>query len=492
MKSNTALLGALELKREDEPPLHRQLADGLRDKILTGRIRPGARLPSTRGLSLELGVSRNTVISAYDQLVSEGFLQGRSGDGTRVMEINPDRILRPGRRPALGQSIPSRHGLSAEGNKLAAGQRQIAPSSNPAFTTGLPAVDQFPHALWARVVGKVIRSAPVHDMGYNPPGGHPPLKELIAKHLMATRGVQCTAEQVLIVSGGQAALDFTTRMLLDPGDHAWIEDPGYLGARSAIQASGAHLLPVGIDHEGLDLSAARQHEPPKLIFVTPSYQYPLGITMSLDRRLALLRFAYERDTWVLEDDYDSDFRYHGRILSALQGLDNSGRVIYMGTFSKTMFPALRLAYLVVPHRLIAPFSNALRHTGQEAPMIMQAALTEFIHRGHYRSHLRRMHKLYEQRQRTFLHLARTYLDDYLRIDDRPAGMQLVAFYRDQKERPLIEAMGADENISLNSLSTYYLGKCKQPGLFLGYAGVPESIMRDEIKKLCRILQRYPV
>lgn len=496
MKAHASLTGILELKRSGDMALHRQLADKLREAILRENLPGGTRLPSTRSLAGDLGISRNTVISAYEQLASEGFLTSRSGDGTRVCEIQslqPTPHRQTDRQPASPASELHLPGdLSRTGALLDTARLSPEQNENTAFITGLPALEAFPHRLWARLVGRAIREAPTVSLGSQSPGGYGPLRQTIAMHLKLTRGVQCEPEQILVLPGAQAALDLAARMLLNPGECTWIEDPGYPGARGALRAAGARLFAIPVDDNGMDpagaIGGANPSRTPALIYLTPSYQFPLGVTMTLERRMTLLDFARRHDIWILEDDYDSDFRYQGRPLAALQGLDADGRVIYTGTFSKTMFPSLRVAYIVVPHSLVRAFQAAVRVTGQETPMFVQVALNEFVENGYYRSHVRKMHGLYEARQDAFLKAARAHLDDYLEVKPRDAGMQLVALYRDGRHRPNIEEFACKHGINVRCLSNYYLDSPRLPGLFLGYAAVPERKMTAEVRRLRKALQ----
>jgi len=488
MLSSSAFLGRLELRRGDSLPLHAQLARGLRAAILGGRLRPGTRLPATRVLAAELGVARSTVTGAYEQLLAEGYLEARAGAGTRVASgIGGVAALAPrGVRPP--GSVPA---LSARGRLLASVPRSPALVAVGAFQTGLPALDAFPRALWSRVAARAVRRLRPALLGYAAAGGYGPLREAIARYLQGARGVVCEADQVIVVSGAQAALDLTARMLLDEGDPVWLEDPGYLGARGALTAAGARLAPVPVDAEGLDVERGRRLCPrPRLIYVTPSCQFPLGITTSLARRLALLERAAASGAFVVEDDYDSEYRYRGQPLPALQGLDAGSRVLYMGTFSKTLFPALRIAYLVVPRAHVTAFRAALRQTGQEASVMVQAALAEFIERGHYAAHVRRMRRLYAARQRRFIELARAHLGRRLELAPRDTGMQLVGFFHEGDD-PGAVARAAARGVVVARLANYYLGRCPCPGLFLGYAAVPEEAMAAPMQALAAALGERP-
>jgi len=390
-------------------PLHRQLYDALRAAILDGRLPAGARLPATRVLAVDLGLSRTTVLTDMAQLLAEGYVEGKTGSGTYVARVLPDApflVASPlaSDRAAVGEGAPAPEPdrtLSHCGRLLMA-----APSAPPrdagaprAFRTGVPALDVFPWKAWLRIEARCLRRLSGALRLYDNPAGYRPLRQAIADYLGAARAVRCDPDQVIVVTGSQQALDLVARLLLDPGDAVWVEDPGYGGAKGALAAAGARLVPVPVDAEGLDVAAGmRRHASARLACVTPSHQYPLGVTMSLTRRLALLRWASDAGAWVLEDDYDSEYRYAGRPLAALQGLDTAGRVIYMGTFSKVLLPALRLGYLVAPPDLADAFARAKALTDCGSPVLGQAVVADFLAEGHVGRHIRRMRALYSERQ----------------------------------------------------------------------------------------------
>jgi len=489
MSTPAVLLGTVSLDRDGVLPLHRQLFDALRQAILAGRLRPGTRLPSTRVMASDLGVARNTVMAAFEQLVAEGYLQARVGSGTTVTSIAPDMLLNIAAAPTDTSAVgPTELSLSARGRVLAGTVRGVPDPARRAFQPGLPAFDEFPFNTWSRLLVRHSRKPSANLLGYAQSGGAESLRNAIADYLGAARGVNCSPEQIIVVGGAQAGLDLVARMLLDPGDTVWMEEPGYPGARSALLGAGARLHPVPVDDDGLDVAAGERAAPrARLAYVTPSYQYPLGTTMSLERRLRLLEWAQRANSWVIEDDYDSEYRYRGRPLSALQGLDTAERVIYVGTFSKTMFPALRLAYLVVPRGLVQVFRRALRHTGQDAPLAIQAAVADFISEGHYASHLRRMRGLYAERLQRFTTLLNEQLGHVLEIGPADAGMQL-ATYLPQSIDDREIARGAEEaGVVCGALSTYYMRECPQPGLLLGYAAVSEIEMRQGVEVLKHLL-----
>ena len=393
-------------ERHSGVTLYQQLYDSLRSAVLDGRLEPGTRLPSTRAAALELGVARNTVIAVFEQLVAEGFLRSRVGDGTCVADFEPELLSRPvrkgpnslrARREGVSRGTVSP--LSVRGRAIVGVSRGAPGPVDGAFQPGLPDIAAFPHRTWARILARHARTPEHARLGYGDAAGDPRLRTAIAAYVTATRGVRCSPERVVPVAGAQAALDLCVRLLLDPGDSAWIEEPGYGGARAALLGAGARIEPIPVDAEGLDVAQGEARCPgARLVYITPSCQFPLGATLSLERRLRLLDWAERAGAFVIEDDYDSEYRYRGRPITALQGIDANGRVAYIGTFSKTMFPALRVGYVIAPESLAAAFAHAVRNTGQSVPQPVQGALAEFIDAGHYGRHVRRMWTLYARRR----------------------------------------------------------------------------------------------
>ena len=477
--------------------LHRQVYSRIRTLILSGQVAAGSRLPSTRALAASLNVSRNTVLAAFEQLRGEGYLEGRHGSGTYVAPAVPDELLRPRVAASCvsGQSRAQRR-LSDRGTLIASTPRTPLPALSPGpgerhtFTIGLPDLDSFPQAQWARHLAQCWRRSASGLMRYNHPAGYRPLREAIAARLATTRGVRCDADQVVIVAGSQQALEFAGRVLLDPGDPVWMEEPGYIGARAALVAAGARIVPVPVDEDGLNVEAGLACEPAaRLAFVTPSHQFPLGTTLSLARRLALIEWASRTAAWVLEDDYDSEFRYVGRPLTALQGIDREGRVIYVGTFSKTLFPALRLGYMVVPDDLVDALVGAHMSADIHAHVFEQAALAEFIQAGHLDRHVRRMRILYAERQAVLVDSVRQRLAGFLDIEPSGSGMHLVGWLRGGLDDRVVSREAARRGIDVWPLSLHYIQPGSRSALLLGYAGMTPADIRAGVANLAAIFRR---
>lgn len=471
-------------------PLHRQLYSGLREAILGGRLAAGARLPATRTLAAQLGISRNTVANAFEQLLTEGYLEGRVGDGTYVTRALPDDLGRPGALAAGGeQPEGGPRAISQRGAALSRVRVSAAPELGGlrAFRLG-PDGEAFPLAVWSRLLSRRWRHPPRELLGYGDPAGYRPLREAIAGYLAAARGIRCSVEQVIVVSGSQQGLDLAAQVLLDPGDSAWIEEPGYLGARGALIGAGARLVPVPVDGDGLCVADGVSRCPEaRLAYITPSHQFPLGVTMSLSRRLALLEWARAAGAWVLEDDFDSEFRYAGRPLAALQGLDGAGRVIYIGTFSKVLLPALRLGYLVVPPDLVDVFVAARALADRHSPNVEQAALADFIGEGHFARHIRRMRSSYAERQAILCEAVGRDLRDLLSVRPTPTGMHVVGWLAPGIDDRAAVRAAALCGVETQPLSAYALEARSPGGLLLGYTAVGGPELRDGVHRLAEVL-----
>jgi GntR family transcriptional regulator / MocR family aminotransferase len=470
-------------------PLHRQLYDGLRRAIVDGRLRLGARLPSTRTLADDLDVSRNTVSFAYDQLYAEGYLARRERGGTFVASALPDRVLSVGRqladlppRPSATRPL-SRRGRVMTSLALPAGvNTTLAPRP---FRPGVPALDAFPLSLWARLSARHWQRADRMSLAYGHSAGYAPLRTAIAEHLAVARGVRCAPEQVIIVGGAQQALDIAARLLLDPGEAVWLEDPGYLGARAAFAAAEARVVSVPVDGEGISVTAGMRLAPAaRAAFVSPSHQHPLGVVMSAARRQALLDWARAADAWIFEDDYDSEIRYRGRPLASLQGLDADGRVLYLGTFSKALFPALRLGYVVVPPRLVEPFVTARLLADRHSSLVDQAVLTDFITDGHYARHVRRMRALYAERQSELIDAIHETMGD-LGVHPQPsdAGLNLLVWLPPGVSDRAVYEAAHQLGIEAPPLSPFSQSKLERGAMILNFAGYPVPVLRDAARRL---------
>ncbi len=487
MKKSGASIGpaALTINDADTASLYQQLYQQLRRAILTGRLPPGAKLPSTRALARELAVARNTVMGAYQQLLAEGYVEGETGSGTYVVRTLPEQIClaSPVRRDAsAARRLPA---LSQRGRILAQASLGARYADPPRpFRPGTPALDEFPFALWNQLLSKHWRRRPAALLPYSDPAGYLPLRQAIAEYLSVARAVDCAAEQIVIVSGAQQALDLAARLLLDPGDEAWIEDPGYNGARAALAAAGVRPVAIAIDSGGLDVVAGERLSPnARLAYATPSHQYPTGIIMTLSRRLELLAWAERKRAWILEDDYDSEYRYASRSIASLQGLDRCGCVIYCGTFSKVLFPSLRLGYVVVPTQLADPFLRAKAVVDRHCPLGEQAVLAEFITEGHFARHIRRMRVLYQERQRVLLESLQRELAGAVEVHSHEAGMHVVAWLARGQRDSVISRKARELGVEAPALTVYREKAGGRPGLVLGYAAYSEAQIRQAVRKL---------
>lgn len=513
---SAAVVPSVVLDVHAREPLQRQLYTALRDAIRSARIPAEARLPSTRLLAESLAVSRTTVSLAYEQLCAEGYVRGHERSGTFVNALLPDETLHAERlhampnerRVAQRSSLTPR--LSSRGESIAplvvSSSASLGGAPPICFRMGTPALDQFPVALWGRLLGKRWRSLTASQLAYGDPAGLPRLREAIASYARQARAVRCDASQVIVVSGAQQAFDLIARVLLDVGDTAAVEDPGYRGIRAALSAAGARLLPIAVDRDGLDVAALGAHvqrarsQRARMVCVTPSHQFPLGVTMSASRRLALLEWAQTTKGWIVEDDFDSEYRFRGRPLPSLQGMDDGARVLYIGTFSKTLFPALRLGYLIVPSSLVAAFRSARAVVDRHPPALEQSVLADFIAEGHFARHVRRMRALYAERQECLLACLERELGDFLDGERMEAGMHLVAWLRPRIARRMtgmdariarrmmaidarIAAAALTRGVAAVALSTLAIGTRPSPALLLGFAAHDEATMRRGVATL---------
>jgi GntR family transcriptional regulator / MocR family aminotransferase len=478
-------------------PLYQQLYGYLRAAILAGQLKGGSKLPSTRALADELGASRNTVLNAYEQLRAEGYLESVGGSGTFVARVLPDLLLTTPGHPVLtapqSRNVEAHQPHLSERARLQLISPQISPSllglneGRPRpFLFGIPALDAFPTELWSRLVVRRARRLNSSMLTYQDSTGYRLLREAIASHVTVSRRIRCTPEQIVIVSGSQGALNLAARLLLDAGDPVWIEDPGYSGARGALLSVGAQLIPVPVDQEGLVVNAGLARAPQaRLVYVTPSHQLPLGVTMSLTRRLALLDWAKRANAYILEDDYDSEYRFAGRPLAALQGLDEAERVIYIGTFSKVLFPALRIGYLILPPHLVEPFRTVRALTDFHTPPLEQAVLADFIVEGHFRRHLRRMRTLYAERRAALLEAVRELP---MEIDAPETGLHCIGWLPAGLDEIALVRQASANDLNLVPVSTYSLEPLARQGLVLGYAAYSVPEIQDAVRRLAAVIR----
>ena len=484
MLSEFLLTEMTRLGAQDALPLHRQLYEALRRSMLDGKLGAGERLPSSRDLAQDLGLSRNTVVAAINQLSVEGYLASRVGSGTYVNESVPRTLpgraaRRPGApgAPAAGTGGVPTGRLSTRGLALSttfcATELEVQP-----FTPGIADFSAFPLPLWQRLQNKHWRMTYPDMLDYNDSGGYAPLRRAIADYLRVFRSVQLDADQVIVTTGTQQSLELCARLLADHGDTVWVEDPAYWGAVKAFMATGLAIHPVPVDDEGIHPGAADDAHPPKLIYLTPSHQYPTGAVMSLPRRHQLLSTARAHGAWVLEDDYDSEYRFSGPPISSLEGLDTDGRVFYMGTFSKVLYPGIKLGYLVVPRPLVAAFKQAHYDLNRPGQMPLQAALAEFIEMGHFSSALRRARQNYAERRQCLLEALKPVLappgTEGPFISGAEQGLHLCLRLPASVDDAALAQRIAQQGLTVRPLSAYCLARHDLKGLVIGYGYAPLS------------------
>jgi GntR family transcriptional regulator/MocR family aminotransferase len=480
-------------------PTYRQLYAALRDAILDGRLRPGVKLPSTRDFADRYALARGTIVIAFEQLKAEGYLSGRVGSGTYVSDVLPEALLHAGagvraRQQGAAGRRPRR--LSDVAKRAQAFKPSLVPAAH-AFRANQPALDLFPTTLWAQVAGRRLRRASTALLKGCPPGGYPPLQRALADYLGSSRGVICAPEQIAIVSGVQEAIDLTARLVLNPGDGVCIEDPGYMAATRAFAAAGASMTHVPLDDEGMTIprlgrqgrrsSGGRQGREPRLAYVTPAHQFPMGMTMSLARRLALLEWARRTGALIFEDDYDSEYRFAGTPVPALQSLDREGCVLFAGSFSKVLFPSLRIGYLVVPPDLVDRVEAIKSLASRHAPLIDQVVLCDFMTEGHFGRHVRRMREVYAGRLTALLRAVRDQLGDLVEVSPVEAGLQTPVTFRRDIDAVAVRHATAQRAVEVLELSRYAARPLRRDGLLLGFAAVDEAEIRRGVKELAAVL-----
>ena len=479
--------------RSSEDSLQDQVYAFFRDAIAEGRLRPGQRLPSTRGLARENRLGRNTIAIAFDRLLAEGYIETRPGVGTLVAEdladlpmvMPPSPGVEPESKFVAEAALPE-----ASGRARSVGALPLHdPAPGPLFLNpGYPAVDAFPFKTWARLASQFWRSEPAQLLGYQDPQGYLPLRIAISEYLRTARGIAATPDRILVTSGSQQAVDLVTRALLEPGDKVCIEDPGYIGLKGAITASGAVLAPAPVDEQGLIVAEARRKGAgTRLAIVTPTHQFPTGAMLSLARRLELLRWAADEDVWLLEDDYDSEFRYEGRPLSALHSLDPDGRVIYAGTFSKVLAPAIRLGYLVAPSRLMPVLRRLRAHVDRHPPIDSQAVLARFIDEGHFGGHVRRMRLLYRERRDALVAALHGEFGPRASPEPPTSGMHLTLALPAGISDVEVSARALAVGVKCPPLSAYCQTATSRSGLLLGFANLDPALAPQVATRLGAVI-----
>lgn len=487
-----ALLLSLDIDRNASESVSHQLYVAMRDFIHAGGLHLGERLPASRTLAKDINLSRTTVISVFDRLISEGLIESRTGAGTFVSdawmstrpatpENNKEEVVRHhNRKPNLSSTY--RLASKAFVDRL--------PHQTKAFTTALPAFDAFPRALWAQLMTKHWRADHEVSMAYADPCGYQPLRQAIASHLLSNRGIKCDAEQVFIVSGAQQAFQLIGTVLLDLNESVWFENPGAIGARNSLIAYGARLVPVAVDADGLVVEdGLQQAKKFRLAFVTPSHQQPLGVSMSLERRYALLQAAEDANAYIIEDDYDGEFRYSGHPPPTLKSIDSVDRVIYVGTFSKTLFPALRLGFLLAPPPLVEVFNHISKALLQGVPSSHQAVVAEFMQEGHFATHIRAMREIYAERHQVLCDAASESLSGLLEIVPTDTGLHTIGKLPAGQSESEIAAAALEKDIVVTPIERYCIAPTEHRGLVLGFSGIKPTAIVDGVGVLARVLEK---
>lgn len=485
----SGILPIIAINRKASTALHKQIYDAYREAIVDGSLRPGQRIPSTRVLASEIGVSRFPVLNAYAQLLAEGYFESRVGAGTVVSGSLPGQF-------PPSQSTGERLAATRCGPRPAAHRASILPSPERppwlvglgAFSVGQIAFDEFPLRVWSNLVARRCRNMDAKSFHYGEPKGSKALREAIANYLRTARSLHCDAEQIMIVSGSQQALEISARVLLDPGSPVWMEEPGYGLARDVFALAGCRLVPVPVDREGLQVATGlKRCRKARAAFVTPSHQFPLGVTMSASRRLQLLDWAQNMGSWIIEDDYDSEYRYESMPIASLQGLDANARVIYIGTFSKVLFPSLRLGYFVVPPDLVHRFLAIRRIMDLSPPTFFQEVLAEFIVNGHFARHVRRMRILYRERRSALVECVRKELGGAVEVMGDAAGMHLTVTLPEGSRDLEIAERAARQNLRIWPLSSSYMGEEPRQGFILGFGSTAVPAIAPAVRKLGQLL-----
>lgn len=492
-RAGGALLLSIVIDPRSPRSVSSQLHGALRELILSGSFAVGERLPASRTLARELSLSRTTVIEAFDRLTAEGLIESRVGAGAFVSRaLDTERPRAPPREAAAAVSAaPPQLSRTMTQAVSRFGDRARLPSEARAFTTALPAFEAFPVAQWARLSARHWRTPRHQVMGYGEPGGQAALRQAIALHLRANRGIACDAQQIFIVGGAQHAFHLVGSMLLNPGDKVWFENPGAIGARNSLIAAGAELVPVPVDEHGLRVAEGLRLAPQfRLAFVTPSHQQPLGWVMSLQRRFELLQAAAQAGAWIIEDDYDGEFSFGGPPLPTLKSVDATGLVIHVGTFSKSLFPSLRLGYLLAPPALVEPLDAIMSRLMHGVPTHTQAVVADFIGEGHFAAHIRRMRRLYAERHEALCNAAAAQLAGALDVERSSSGLHTVGWLCAGHDEAAVVAAAAQRQVTVSPIARYAIAPRAagdRQGLVLGFGGVTPAEIERGVGVLAQVL-----
>lgn len=480
-----AIAPVISVERKAAYPLHKQIYDGFRLAIVRADLRAGQRVPSSRTLAQELGISRIPVLNAYAQLLAEGYFASRKGAGTFISDALPESLtICKDRPPRLKQQTSGPRPIARRPLLLSPIKREPWSGGRGAFSVHQPAFDHFPFAVWSSLITRHSRSPRFTAIHNIDPLGSETFRDAICTYLRTARAVRCEPHQVMVVSGSQQALEISARVLLDKGNAIWIEEPGYRLARRAFESAGCRLIPVPVDQEGMIVSAGIKRSPKaRAAYVSPSHQYPLGSTMSAARRMQLLNWAQSAGSWIIEDDYDSEYRFESSPISSLQGLDRNDRVIYIGTFSKVLFPSLRLGYIVIPEDLVPHFAAIRSAMDIFPPYLPQEALTDFMVEGHFARHIRKMRLLYKERRTALVQCIEEQLGPELEIHGSQAGMHLAVTLPQGFSDQEIAVRAAGNGLWLWPLSPSYLGKNARNGFILGFGNTSVEEMPRAVTKL---------
>ena len=484
------------LDDDSDASLQRRVYSRFAAAILEGHLRPGNRLPSSRELARTLHVGRNTVMWALEQLTVEGFVEARRGAGTFVSNRLPASSGDGGASRGWRRNGSAAVRVAKRASHFATIPVSLSTPQRPVpFRMNMPAVDAFPVATWMRLSKSLLTGrlsgGGTRLLGETDAAGYAPLRDAVARYLTISRGVSCTPHQVIVVAGAQQAIDLAVRVLLDPGDAVWCEDPGFPGAVAALKASGAEIVAVPVDEEGMNVGFGERRRPnARVAVVCPSTQFPLGYALSLSRRVQLIEWAKRNDSWIIEDDYDAEFRYQGRSIRSLQGLDGGRRVIYIGTFSKVLFPGLRLAYLVVPEALVELFVNARTVAGRHSPTLEQALVERFMTDGHMARHVLRMRKLYAERRQVMIDALGPTLSGFMRLAPGDAGLQMLGWLKEDWSDAELAQEAAETGLEIAPLSRFAISRRLPPAVLLGFGAFTPDEITQGAAKLATVFRRY--